>query len=97
MELYPLGRHVGRHGARVGVSLLHAVGLPDLVADSHDRYIEIAANLAADCNRLTQLRRDLRGMVAKSVLCDGPAYARRVEAALRAMWHDWCSKQKSAR
>src|SRR6185436_1557077 len=34
------GRH---HASRVGASLLHAVGLPGLVADSPDEYVRIAA------------------------------------------------------
>jgi predicted O-linked N-acetylglucosamine transferase (SPINDLY family) len=86
-----------RHGARVGVSLLNGVGLPELVGESHDRYIDIAAGLAADRGRLASLRRELRGMVSRSVLCDGPAYARRFETALRAMWQEWCGKQLSSR
>jgi predicted O-linked N-acetylglucosamine transferase (SPINDLY family) len=83
-----------RHASRVGVSLLSAVGLPGLIAKDESDYIRIAADLAGDRTRLAKLRTDLRGMMAGSVLCDGPAYARRVEAALRAAWREWCAKQR---
>src|SRR5262249_2647028 len=69
----------GRHASRVGVSLMNAVGLPELIAGSEDEYVRIAADLAADGPRLAELRRGLRERVRGSVLCDGPAYARRFE------------------
>jgi predicted O-linked N-acetylglucosamine transferase (SPINDLY family) len=34
----------------------------------------------------------LRGRVASSPFCDGPAFTRNLEAAYRAMWRDWCAK-----
>jgi protein O-GlcNAc transferase len=83
-----------RHAARVGVTLLRAIGREDLVAPSADEYIRIASSLAMDTARLTSLRASLRGAVAASVLCDGPAYARRFEAAMRGIWHQWCAAQK---
>jgi len=42
--------------------------------------------LAADLPRLADLRATLRQRLEDSPLCDGPAYARNVEDALRAMW-----------
>src|SRR5207249_3107221 len=58
------------HAGRVGVSLLHAAGLGDLVGADTDAYVRIAAELAADRARLRGLRAILRDHVAKSVLCD---------------------------
>jgi predicted O-linked N-acetylglucosamine transferase (SPINDLY family) len=78
------------HPGRVGASLLSCIGLPDLVAKDEDDYIRIAAALAADEPRRIGLRRDLRGMVMASPLCDAAGYAARMEGALRKMWRRWC-------
>ena len=80
-----------RHSGRVGASLLTRVGLDALIAPDTDAYIEIAASLAADPTRLGTLRADLRPRMAASRLCDGPAFARSFEAALRGMWRRWCA------
>jgi predicted O-linked N-acetylglucosamine transferase (SPINDLY family) len=80
-----------RHAGRVGASLLTQVGLSDLIADSVETYIETAAALAGDPARLADLRQSLRPRMAASPLCDGPAFARKVEAAYRTMWQRWCA------
>ena len=74
-----------RHAARVGASLLHRVGLDELVADDLDAYVSLAAGLAREPGRLTALRAGLRDRVAQSPLLDGAGFARAVEAAFRAM------------
>lgn len=79
------------HIARVGVSLLSAVGLGDLVASSPEQYVATATALAADAARRQELRRNLRATMAASPLCDGAAMTRALEAAYRAMWQKWCS------
>lgn len=70
------------HAGRVGLSLLHAVGVPDLVARTPDAYIERATALARDTARLTALHATLRERMASSPLCDGPSFTRRLEATL---------------
>ena len=75
-----------RHAGRVGASLLTGLGLPDLVADDEDAYVRIAAGLAENGARRARLRAGLRDRMASSPLCDGPGFARRIEAAYRAMW-----------
>jgi protein O-GlcNAc transferase len=79
-----------RHAGRVGASLLTQAGLPELIADSAADYLDIAAALAADPARLNALRHTLRLRVAASPLCDGPGFARKMEAAYGAMWQHWC-------
>ena len=79
-----------RHGGRVGASLLSQIDLTDLIANSVEEYVEIALTLANNPGRLEELRRSLRPRMAASPLCDGPAFARKMEAALRAMWQHWC-------
>jgi predicted O-linked N-acetylglucosamine transferase (SPINDLY family) len=81
------------HAGRVGASLLSLVGLEDLIAEDLDGYIRIATALAADPDRLTDLRRTLRPRMAASPLCDAPAFARKMEAAYRALWQRWAGEQ----
>jgi predicted O-linked N-acetylglucosamine transferase (SPINDLY family) len=78
------------HAGRVGVSLLTRVGLPELIAGNEDDYIQRAVELANAPDRLQTLRATLRQRLRASSLCDGPGFARDVEAAYREMWRRWC-------
>lgn len=82
-----------RHASRVGVSLLNAAGLRDLVASTSDEYMAIATGLARDSARLATLRRGLRPQVRDSSLCDALAFADRFGEALKSLWQDRCSAQ----
>ncbi len=80
----------GRHASRVGASILHGVGLDDLVAKSVEQYIEIAANLARDQPRCRELRATLRGRMESSQLLDREAMSLAIGQALREMWRRYC-------
>lgn len=75
-----------RFVSRVGASLLNAVGEHRLAADTIDRYVEVAVELACDEGRLTELRRTLRQRVQASPLCDALVYTRSIEALYRKVW-----------
>ena len=77
------------HVSRVGVSLLHAVGLDDLVAQTPQQYVEAASQLAGDALKLRQLRSDLRGRMKSSPLMDASSLAREIESAMRLAWQRW--------
>jgi protein O-GlcNAc transferase len=77
--------------SRMSASHLTAVGLSELIAPSADAFVERAVALAGDPARLARLRADLRDLVARSPLCDGPAYARSVESLWRLLWRRWCA------
>lgn len=79
-----------RHSSRVGASLLTQVDMTGWISDSTDEYLEIAIALAANRQRLNELRRSLRHHLAASPLCDHSSFARKIEAAYRAMWRHWC-------
>ncbi|MBL9000350.1 MAG: hypothetical protein JNK25_04370 [Phycisphaerae bacterium] len=79
------------HAARVGVSLLTAIGTPELIAASEDEYVQLAADLAANRARLDAYRTTLRGRVAASSLCDRAAFCAGFGAALREMWRRHCA------
>lgn len=77
------------HRARVGLSLLTAVGLSELAAPSDEAFVQAAVALARDPVRRAGWRSagpdGLRARLLASALCDGRAYARRFEAALRSL------------
>ncbi len=79
------GRSMASRGS---ASQLRAVGLPELVADSHEAYLAIALGLARDRNRLGQLATRLRESGRASPLFDMQAYARQFEAAITRMWRE---------
>jgi predicted O-linked N-acetylglucosamine transferase (SPINDLY family)/predicted SAM-dependent methyltransferase len=76
------------HVSRVGASLLENAGFPELIADSRERYLEIAQSLAGDLPRLNEIRRTLRDRLKRSRVMDRAGFARSVEAAYRAMCGD---------
>jgi predicted O-linked N-acetylglucosamine transferase (SPINDLY family) len=75
---------------RAGLSQLTNLGLPELIAEAPEQYVQIAADLARDLPRLAELRRTLRGRMEASPLMDAPRFARNIEAAYRQMWRNWC-------
>ena len=79
-----------RHAGRVGASLLGQVGLQDLIADTVDGYVKIAAALAENPTRLQELRRSLRARLSASPLCDGASFAQKMERCFRKIWRRWC-------
>ncbi|MBI5792160.1 MAG: tetratricopeptide repeat protein [Rhodocyclales bacterium] len=85
-----VSRRGDRHAGRVGASLLAQIELTELVAASTPAYVDIATALAADGPRLQELRRTLRARMTASPLCAAPAFARKIEAAYRAMWRRHC-------
>lgn len=82
-----------RHAARVGLSLLTAIGHPEWAAINEDAYIEKAVTLAKDHAQRTQLRHLLRSKVAASILCNHAEQAARFTDALRDIWTSWCQNQ----
>jgi predicted O-linked N-acetylglucosamine transferase (SPINDLY family) len=76
------------HLSRVGVSLLHNVGLSNLVAQSREEYADIAVSLAADKARLRDLRGSLRDRMLNSPLMDAAGFTRDVELAYQQMYSE---------
>jgi protein O-GlcNAc transferase len=87
----PVVSRIGEvHRARVGKTILHAVGLTDLACDDDDSFVAAAAELAANASRREALHLGLRGRMRASPLCDAEGFARRFEAAIRHAWTCWC-------
>jgi predicted O-linked N-acetylglucosamine transferase (SPINDLY family) len=77
------------HVSRVGVSLLNAIGLPDLVARNEEDYVEIAAQLAVDENRRVALRAGMRTRMLGSILMNPVALAAAMDEAFLQMWEEY--------
>ena len=80
----------GNYASRFGSSALVNLELGELIATRPADYVEIAARLAGDVERLGELRAGLRGRMLASPLLDAEGFTRHVEAAYRAMWSAWC-------
>lgn len=78
--------------ARAGLSLLTALGLPDLAASNDEEFFAIAVRLAEDRSRLVELRAGLRERLLASPLMDARRFARNMEAAYRDVWRRWCAR-----
>jgi predicted O-linked N-acetylglucosamine transferase (SPINDLY family) len=74
-----------RHAARVGLSLLSAAGLPELIAHTPEDFVRIASALAQDRARLARYRASLRGQLAASALGDARAFAGRFFEAIASL------------
>lgn len=80
-----------RQVSRMGVTMLRAVGLSELIADSIDDYHNKAVALAHDIPRLSNIRATVRSAMVNSPLCDAGRYTRQLEDGFRKMWADCCA------
>jgi predicted O-linked N-acetylglucosamine transferase (SPINDLY family) len=67
--------------SRVGASLLHAVGVPELICSTLEEYKSLALALAADAPRREALRKRLLDARETAPLYDAEAFARGLESA----------------
>jgi predicted O-linked N-acetylglucosamine transferase (SPINDLY family) len=72
--------------SRQTLGFLAQLGLEELAGQDEAAYVRIAVALAEDRDRLAALRSTLRQRMADSPLCDGPRFARNLEAAFVKMW-----------
>ncbi len=76
--------------SRWSMSLLSAIKLDNLIANSADNYIEISSELSKNHERLSELRSSLRSRLVNSTVCNGSRQARHFDRVLRAVWRRWC-------
>jgi predicted O-linked N-acetylglucosamine transferase (SPINDLY family) len=87
----PVVSRAGAMGfARSGASILGNIGLSELVAQSDQQYVEIAAALASDRPRLRAMQRGLRERMRASPLMDSAAFMHDLERAYRDVWRQAC-------
>ena len=85
-----------RHVGRVSASLLTRIGLEDLIAETHEEYVEKAVSLAGNYKRISELRYDLRSRMQGTALGDANRFARTLEKAFREMWLRWLGKSDNS-
>lgn len=83
------------HVSRTGLSILKAVGLEELAASKEEEYVEIAASLAGDLEKLAELRAGMRQRLRGSRLLRAGEFVRDLEQAYRGMWKRWCARNGS--
>ncbi|OGA50761.1 MAG: hypothetical protein A3G25_14150 [Betaproteobacteria bacterium RIFCSPLOWO2_12_FULL_63_13] len=83
------------HCARVGASLLTAVGLGELVSRNKDEFVSHAVRLGGDLESLAARRTGLRERMRCSPLLDARSFTRNLEAAYAAMWQRTLDGQRA--
>ena len=79
----PVVTLAGQFGvSRAGVSLLSGAGLPELIANTPEQYVDIAVRLARDQERLAAMRAGLRERLKRSALMNEAGFTRAFEARL---------------
>ncbi len=74
--------------ARVAGSLLHTVGLPELITDSLQAYEALALKLATQPALLADIKARLAANRQQSALFDTEGFCRHLEAIYTSMWRD---------
>jgi predicted O-linked N-acetylglucosamine transferase (SPINDLY family) len=77
--------------SRVAGSLLHAVGLPELIAVDNEDYFAVALTLAADARLHAVCKAKLRGNRLSTPLFDVAGYTAALERLFELMWERHCS------
>ena len=82
-----------RVASRATGALLHALGHPDWIAQSEDKYISKVVALARDKELRKALRAAQRSLMASSRLCDARDLAMSLEKAYTQMFERWLDSQ----
>ncbi len=73
------------HVARMGLSILSAIGLSEFVAYSEQDYIDLCVRLANSIDQLRTLRAGMRDRLISSALMDEVGYTRALENLLQTL------------
>src|SRR5262249_16804386 len=72
---------------RVAASLLHAIGLPELITHSREDYEALAIELALNREKLLKIKEELTKNRLTTSLFDTALFTKHLEAAYEAMYH----------
>ncbi|MDK2126419.1 tetratricopeptide repeat protein [Chitinimonas sp. DQS-5] len=86
MGVPPLTRYGKNHRSRVGLSILHCLGIKGFAAADEEAWLELAAALPGRIQELAQLRSDMRQRLQGSPLLDEAGFTRELEDAYREFW-----------
>ncbi len=74
--------------SRQGVSLMNNLGLPEFVADSPDKLVDLAATWREERDGLADVRGSLRELMGASAITDAGRYVKHLEDAFRTAWRE---------
>ena len=74
---------------RVAASLLHAIGLPELITPNLEDYQTLALRLAGDRAPFAEIKAKLLDHRDSYPLFDTVRFTRHIEAAYTTMWETW--------
>ena len=74
--------------SRQGLEILMNIGLKEWIAHDQEDYLLKATNFVNHIKNLALLRANLRKQVLTSSLCDTGKFAKNLEKAFWAMWHE---------
>lgn len=79
--------------SRLSTGILTYLGRTEWLAQSEERYIQIAQELASDHNKLNQIRQGLRHEVESSPLMSEANFRHHFSEAMRAFWLQWLARE----
>lgn len=74
--------------SRVGASILHQIGHPELIAKNDEEYVKLAVDLAKDAEKLAIYKNTIRSDMMRSTLGDNAAFTKQFEKGLLWMLND---------
>jgi predicted O-linked N-acetylglucosamine transferase (SPINDLY family) len=72
--------------SRVAASLLNAIGMPELITNSHDEYEALAITLGNDPQRLLAMKQKLQNNKLTTPLFDSTLFTKNIENLYEQMW-----------
>jgi Tfp pilus assembly protein PilF len=95
MGVPAVGLRGSTSAARVGLSILTAVGLMELCASDEEGYVRAAVDLSQDVERLRALRSGLRERFLASEVCNATGGAARLTDIIRSAWEDCVGRPRA--
>lgn len=77
-------------------SIMQTLGLSDWIANTEEKFVEIAKKQSSDVTKLAELRAGLRQRMQSSPLMDAELFTKNLEAAYRGVWIEKCNDHQSA-
>lgn len=74
-----------RYASRMGASVLTAIGLSELIAQTQDEYLQLASDLSHNLNTLSTLRQTMRHRLQHSTICDTHRFSKNFLTAIQNM------------
>lgn len=78
---------------RMGTGLLTVMGRSEWIAQDTGQYVDIAADLASDVQRLNGIRQTVRPAMERSPAMDEARFAQEFGLGLQTMWRQWVASR----